>query len=206
MSDNGEVTETTRGFILRTPEILKPLILFCTHALRMRDTRACTIIAKDLRGLVCEFAGETPIDTDVREFISTEVLKACIESLNDPYFVEMQKDFAQLIASILTTYHARTPTPQNILLSLPGMRIDQVNRAIEHMLQAHGNPRKQRATVLHLLQGFRGVAINEQGKLPRPDPKKSKSAMQQRYLTNDMETSKSNAESPDLGGVADMFG
>ena len=197
---------TTRGFIVHTPEILKPLILFCTHALRMRDTRACSMIVKVLRGLVPEFAGETPIENDVREFISTEVLKACITSLNDSYFVELQKDFAQLIASILNIYSPRTQTPKQILLSLPGMTTEQVDRAIRHLYQAQSNPRQQRATVLHLLQGFRGVAVNEQGKLPKPDPKKMKSAMQKKYETKDMDTNKEKEGSPDLGGVADMFG
>lgn len=198
--------ETRRDFILRTPEILKPVILFCTHALRMRDTRACSLIAKVLRALVPEFSGESPVETDVREFISTEVLKACITSLNDPYFVDMQKDFAQLIAGIFVTYTPRTETPKQIVLSLPGMSTEKVDRAVRHLFKAQTNPRQQRAIILDLLKGFRGIAINEQGKIPLPDPRKKRSAIEQKYLTADMDTDENKETSPDLGGISDMFG
>lgn len=199
-----------RNFILKTPEVLKPIILFCTHALRMRDTRACGIITKVLQSIVPEFANEDPVETDVREFISTEVLKACITSLNDPYFVELQKDFAQLIACILITYAPRTETPKGVLLSLLGMGPEKVDRAIRHLFKAQSDTRRQRAIILELLQGFRGVAIHEQGKLPRPDQTKLRSVMQQKYVTinveTNMETNVREERSPDLGGVADMFG
>ena len=198
---------TTRDFVLQTPQVLKPLILFCTHALRMRDTRACSLIAKVLRTIIDDFSGETPLEADVREFISTEVLKACITSLNDPYFVEMQKDFAQLIASIFITYTPQTETPKHIVLTLPGIATEKVDRAIRHLFRAQANSKQQRAIVLELLQGFRGVAIHEQGKLPKPDPAKLRSAMQQKYMTADMEGMelKDKEEIPDLDGVAEMF-
>lgn len=201
----GLSANTTRSFILQTPEILKPLILFCTHALRMRDTRACSLIAKVLRSIVPEFAGDGPVEADVREFVSTEVLKACITSLHDPYFVELQKDFAQLIASILISYTPRTETPKQIVLSLPEMAPERLTRAIRHLFKAQQNTRQQRAIVLELLEGFRGVAIHEQGKLPKPDAKKLRSALQEKYMTVDVQANDKREGSPELGGVAAMF-
>lgn len=198
--------EPTRTFILHTPDILKPVILFCTHALRMRDTRACSYIARVLRSLVPEFSGEGPVEAEVREFVSTEVLKSCITSLHDPYFVELQKEFAGLIASILISYSPRTGTPKEILLSLPGMSTDKVDRATRQLLKAQSNSRQQRAIILDLLEGFRGVAIHEQGRLPRPDPKKMRSKLQEKYMAVDMQTEPKREPSPDLTGVAGMFG
>ncbi|KAL9100932.1 MAG: hypothetical protein Q9163_003747 [Psora crenata] len=199
--------DTTRSFILQTPQVLKPLILFCTHALRMRDTRACSLIVKAFRTMISDFSGDTPLEADVREFISTEVLKACITSLHDPYFVEMQRDFAQLIASIFITYTPRTETPKQIVLTLPGMAADKVDGALRHLSQAQTNTRQQRAIILDLLQGFRGVAIHEQGKLPKPDPAQLRSALQQKYMTANMEgiEVKDKEEETDLGGVAELF-
>ena len=197
--------DTTRKFILQTPEILKPVVLFCTHALRMRDTRACSMITKVLRSIVPEFAGEGPVEPDVREFISTEVLKACITSLHDPYFVELQKDFAQLIASILISYTPRTDTPKQVVLSLPGLSPDRLDQSIRHLFKAQHNTRQQRAIVLELLEGFRGVAIHEQGKLPRPDTKKVRLTMQEHYMTGEVKANEKREKSPDLAGVADMF-
>ena len=172
----------------------------------MRDTRACSLIAKVLRSIVPEFAGDGPVEADVREFVSTEVLKACITSLHDPYFVELQRDFAQLIASILIAYTPRTERPKEILLSLPGMDAERLSRAIRQLLKAQQNTRQQRAIVLDLLEGFRGVAIHEQGKLPKPDAKKLRSALQEKYMTVDVQANDKREASPDLGGVAAMFG
>lgn len=200
--------DSTREFVLQTPLVLKPLILFCTHALLMHDTRACSLIAKVLRTIIGDFAGDTALDSDVREFISTEVLKACVTSLNDPYFVDMQKEFAHLIASILVTYSPRTETPKQVLLSLPDMTHEKVDRAVRHLLRANNNPKQQRAIILDFLKGFRGVGIHEQGKLPKTDPNKLRSHMQQRYMTAEMEgmeIKEGRDDGPDLGGVAEMF-
>jgi len=164
------------------------------------------MIAKVLRSIVPEFAGDGPVESDVREFISTEVLKACITSLHDPYFAELQKDFAQLIASILISYTPRTGTPRQVLLSLPGMSTDKLDQAIRHLFKAQENTRQQRAIALDLLEGFRGVAIHEQGKLPKPDPKKLRSAMQEKYMTVEVQANEKKEKSPDLGGIAEMFG
>ncbi len=205
----GEVHQSQpiiRSYIISTPEILKPVILFCTHALRMRDTRSCSFITRVLRSLIPDFEGTNPIETDVREFISTEVLKACITSLHDPYFVDLQKDLAQLIASIVVAYSPRTETPKHVLLSLPSMSADQVDRAIRHLARAQSNSRQQRAIVLDLLEGLRGVSISEQGKIAKPDPKKIRSAMQEKYMTVDVQENGKKDESLDLGGIAAMFG
>lgn len=196
-----------RSFILSTPEILKPLILFCTHTIRMRDSRSCSLITRVLGSLVPEFDAGGEIDTEVREFISTEVLKACITSLHDSYFVDLQKDLAQLIASILLNYVPRSGTPKQILLSLPSMPPDKLDRAVQQLYKAHQNTRQQRAIVLDLLESLRGVSVSEQGRMSKPDASKVRSAIQERYMTVDVQAEgKEKEATPDLGGVADMFG
>ena len=171
----------------------------------MRDTRSCSFITRVLRSLVPEFEGTNPIETDVREFISTEVLKACITSLHDPYFVDLQKDLAQLIASIVIAYNPRTDTPKQVLLSLPLMSADLIDRTIRHLAKAKSNSRQQRAIILDLLEGLRGVSVSEQGRIARPDPKKVRSAMQEKYMTVNVQANGKKEESPDLGGIAGMF-
>lgn len=141
----------------------------------------------------------------MREFISTEVLKACITSLHDSYFVDMQKELADLIASIVTTYSGKTDTPRIVLLSLPSMTDIRVDRTIRHLLKAPENGRQRRALILDLLAGLRGVSISEQGKVPKPDPKKMRSAMQEKYMTVDVQPVEGRAESPDLEGFARLF-
>ncbi|KAL9602933.1 MAG: hypothetical protein Q9219_001458 [cf. Caloplaca sp. 3 TL-2023] len=196
-----------RQFILGSPEILKPLMLFCTHAIRMPDTRSCSTVTRVLTSLVPEFATDRPVATEVREFISTEVLKASITSLHDSYFVEQQKDLAQLIAIIICAYVPRTVTPKQVLLSLPSMPPEKIDHAINQLMKAHKSDRQQRAVVLDLLETLRAVSVSEQGKVMRPDAKKVRSAIQERYVTSEMQTDgKEKERTPDYGGVADMFG
>lgn len=171
----------------------------------MRDTRSCSYITRVLRSLVSEFSDDTDIAVDVREFISTEVLKACITSLHDSYFVDLHKDLAQLIASILHTYTPKTQTPRTILLSLPSMTSERVDRALNQLAKTQPNTRQQRALILDLLAGLRGVSISEQGKIAKPDTKKLRSAMQERYMTVDVQADVKRETSPDLG-IANMFG
>ncbi|MCJ1362245.1 hypothetical protein MMC16_001347 [Acarospora aff. strigata] len=195
-----------RTFVISCPTILEPVILFCTHALRMRDSRCCSVITRVLRSIVPEFIIDTPTAAEIREFISNEVLKACITSLHEPYFVDLQKDLAQLIATIFTLYTTETEAPRRVLLSLPGMTDENVDRfAIR--LQRVQSGRQQRALVLDLLAGLRGISISEQGKIARPDPRKVRSAMQERYMNVDVrQQQRQRDDSPDLGGVSDMFG
>ena len=205
IADLPPTNATMRTFILETPEILKSVILFCTHALRMHDTRACGLITRVLRSIVPAFTEDSAMAADVREFISTEVLKACITSIHDPYFVDIQSDLAQLIASILSSYSAQTDTPRQIILSLPGMDTETVDSALVRLYKTSTHGRQQRAVVLKLLEGLRGISISEQGKLPRPESKKIRSAMEERYMTVDAQEPIHKEASPDLGGVADMF-
>src|SRR6187549_1574789 len=128
-----------RKFCLMQSDIVEPLLLFCTHAIRMRDSRCCSVILRVFRSIVPEFhISNTPprpqapptsshdghelqaastadqyLDTSpvpsesasvIREYVSSHVLRACITSFHEPYFVELQKDLASLIAAIIVYY------------------------------------------------------------------------------------------------------
>ena len=216
-----------RTFVLSNPQILEPLILFSTHALHMRDSRSCAILTRVLRSIIPVFqdhrqhpqqqqsphsssaAAATAIAAaapQVREFISTEVLKACITSIHEPYFVDLQRDLAALIASILGLYAAATPTPRAVLLSLPGVGADQVDRALDRIVrQSKGDEKFQRAVVLDLLEGLRGVSIHEQGRMERATGG-GRPKVQERFMEVDPRAGGGKRDSPDLEGVADMFG
>ena len=202
-----------RTFVLSNPSILEPLVLFCTHALRMRDSRSCSVVTRVLRSIVPAFQDSSEAGSSaapqVREFISTEVLKACITSIHEPYFVDLQRDLASLIASIILLYAPTTATPRHILLSLPGMGAEKVDRTLDRIIrQGKGDEKFQRAVVLDLLEGVRGVSIHEQGKIETSAPK-GRTKVQERFMEVDPNAA-GNAmgkqESPDLAGVGDMFG
>ncbi|OOQ81799.1 putative nuclear import and export protein Msn5 [Penicillium brasilianum] len=208
-----ELADSIRHFVLSSPEIFEPVMLFCTHALRMRDTRCCSIITRVVRSILADFAPPNNSQTivTIREFICTDVLQACITSVHESYFVDMQKDLAQLIASIWVLYGVCSETPRSVFLSLPGITPEKVAQT-ETALQRCTSPRQQRALVLELLEPLRGISIAEQGKIlgSREERRKARTAIQSRYMTNEMETRQETHrvdinDGPDLSGVADMF-
>lgn len=195
-----------RKFCLTSSIILEPLLLFCTHAIRMRDGRCCGVVLRVFRSIVPDFTSDhdSPLDSSIREFISTEVLKACISSLNEPYFVDLHRDLAQLIASILIYYSPVTETPKQILLSLPGIQDRAVDKCIDYITRQGMQQRQQRALVLDLLRDLKGVSISEQGRITKSASvvRKERSKMQQEFLK---EIPENRPSSPSLEGVASMF-
>ncbi|KAK2744008.1 hypothetical protein FQN57_004461 [Myotisia sp. PD_48] len=204
--------DSMRNFILSSTQILEPVLLFCTHALQMHDTRCCSIITRVIRSILREFVPtpDTPTAATIREFISSEILKACITSVHDPYFVDMQKELALLISTVWILYGPITRTPRTILLSLPGMTESKVT-ATEDALLRSTSGRQQKAIILDLLEGVRGVRISEQGRiLAAPaNRRKDRSTLQERYMAVEMEGQEEGRvdinNGPDLTGVADMF-
>ncbi|KAK3305497.1 armadillo-type protein [Chaetomium strumarium] len=235
-----------RKFCLMNPAIAVPLLVFCSHAIRMRDGRCCGVVLRVFRSIVPEFSpsdipkahkesGHTapledfpiPEDTarEIREFISTEVLKAAISSLHDPYFVDSQKDLGALIASIMASYSHLTSTPRNVLVSLPNIKQEDVDKTIQQVSRPGIHSRQQRALVLDLLEDLKGVSISEMGKLTkslgaRPGSshggkKSTRSKMVQEFMTPNASSatggpagtgdSTTRNKSPDFEGVAGMF-
>lgn len=171
----------------------------------MRDGRCCGVVVRVFRSIIPDFAAsqDASLSSTIREFISTEVLKACISSLNEPYFVDLQKDLAQLIASILIYYSPVTETPRQILLSLPGIHASSVDKCIDYILRQGMQPRQQRALVLDLLRDLKGISISEQGRITKSASvvRKERSKMQEEF----MKEPENRKPSPSLEGVAGLF-
>ncbi|KAG6006100.1 hypothetical protein E4U21_007397 [Claviceps maximensis] len=181
-----------RKFCLMRQEIVEPLLVFCTHAIRMRDHRCCGMILRLFNSLVPEFRGQPqsrPLlnisdrraasahpDTAripdemvsvIREYIASDVLKACLTSFHEPYFVEIQKELASLIAAIVVYYSSVSSTPRSILLSLPKVDSAELDRLAPYMAKPESHTRQQRALVLEVLKDLKGVSVSEMGKLAK---------------------------------------
>lgn len=201
-------------FILSTPSVLEPILLFCTSILRVRDTRSVVTTIRVLRTLLPRFKSPSPI----RSYFCNDVLKTSITSLHEPYFVDCQKDLATLIAGIIhldeDDNNNADSVPRSIILSLPGMQ-DQarVERRLAKLKQTNRqDERTQRSIVLDLLSGIKGVSIHEQGRIQRPDNANKKKGMLDMYVKMEMEQDGGppsgivRGGSPGLAGVSDMFG
>jgi exportin-5 len=203
-----ESYKTMRAFCISSSAIFEPLILFCTHAIRMRDTRCCGVVLRIFRSIVPEFGPPSESASPIGEFISSDVLKACITSLHEPYFVDLQKELAQLIASILIYYCPVTDTPRQVLLSLPGIHEKQVDKCIDYVARPGMQSRHQGAFVLDLLRDLKGVSISEQGRITKTagNVRKEMSKMQKEFMKVEAEEPLKKQPSLDLEGVAGMFG
>lgn len=187
-------------FIIGTPQVLEPILMFCKNTIRVRDTRCVALVVRVLRSTFVRFQEKSPI----RDFYCIDILQAAITSLHEPYFVDIQKDLAGLIAAII---HLDEDIPRSIIMSLPGMpdKAYRVDRKLAVLRGANQSERMQRSIVLDLLSSVRGVSIHEQGKIERAKPKK-KTAVQEQYMSVDEQPTIIRGTSPGLAGVADMFG
>ncbi|PBP25975.1 ARM repeat-containing protein [Diplocarpon rosae] len=202
------VYPSMRKFCLTSSTILEPLLMFLTHAIRMRDGRCCGVALRIFRSLVPDFTSrDEPLSSTIREFISTDVLKACISSLNEPYFVELQRDLATVIGLILIYYSPLSSTPRQILISIPGVHELAVDKCIDYITRQGVQQRQQRALVLDLLRDIKGVSISEQGRIPKsvPSVKVHRSKMQQEFMKAPSGPAVARPSSPSLEGVAGMF-
>lgn len=186
--------------------------MFCAHAIRWRDSRCCGIMLRVFRSIIPDFAPadanssraggakhqaeNSPIPpataTAIREYISSDVVKACITSIHEPYFVELQKDFASVIAAIVVTYSHHTATARNVLISLPNIKQADVDSGIEYMMRKETGSKAQRAVILQLLGDLKGVSVSEMGKLSKsiamptanlPTKRPIRSKMAQQFMT-----------------------
>lgn len=187
--ENGEMqangaTEypSLRKFCLARQEVAEPLLLFCLHGTRMRDHRCCSMVLRLFVSLIPEFRSdehrdphnpsgpapqESPTTVAIRDFIALDVLQACITSFHEPYFVELQKDLATLIASILVYYSPVTSKPREVILSLPNINPAALDRLSPYIAKPHAHVRQQRAIVLDLLKDLKGVSVSEMGKMQK---------------------------------------
>lgn len=154
----------------------------------MRDTRCCGMVLRLLISLVPEFqpnsgamktqpdgtlapADASPIPTEtasaIREYLSSDVLRACLTSFHEPYFVEVQKELASLIAAVYVHYSPVTMTPHNLLTSLPNVEAGELELLKPYMAKPGAHSRQQRAIVLELLRDLKGVSVSEMGKLAK---------------------------------------
>ncbi|KAF2444468.1 ARM repeat-containing protein [Karstenula rhodostoma CBS 690.94] len=187
-------------FILSSPAVLEPILLFCNTCIHVRDTRSVNTTVRVLRTLLPRFKEKSPI----RDYFCNELLKTAIISLHEPYFVDCQKDLASLIAGII---HLDDDIPRAIILSLPGMGdYSRVERKLAKLKAVNrSDERQQRSIVLDLLSSVRGLSIQEQGRIERAKPRR-KTKFEEQYMSVEPSAGAIvRGTSPGLEGVAGMF-
>lgn len=193
------------------PRTLSSIVMFCSHVIRMRDTRSCLKVTNLFRHLLPELGrSETGLPSDVaselREFFASEMLKSAISSFHEPYFTDLQRDLAILISNILVICSNFTDTPRQVMLSLPNMSPGKVNKAFEELSKAK-NERERGRLILKLLENLRGVSIHEIGKMTTPTPRNKRKTIQEQYMKMDDDSTQiRRGGSPEPGAMTDLFG
>lgn len=217
--------------------VIEPLLVFMCHAVRMHDGRCCAVVLKVFRSIIPEFRGvdaqgqrlpsveparnaplpdNFPIPEDtttaVREYISTEILMACIHSLHEHHFVDLHRELGNVIAAIVANYSQLTQTPRNVLSTVPGMQPHEIDEYFAKITQQGTSQRAQRVLVLALLKDLKGVSIAEMGKVQKTTDfgsakKKAsgRSQMQQQFMEPTNGQTNRVPNSPDLTGIAGLF-
>ncbi|RCI11430.1 hypothetical protein L249_7520 [Ophiocordyceps polyrhachis-furcata BCC 54312] len=209
----GDASTSLRRFCISRQDIVEPLLVFCAHAIRMRDTRCCGMTIRLFVSLVPEFQAEqrnSELASAIREYMSSAVLKACVTSFHEPYFVEVQKELASLIAAILVYYGPLTATPRNVLLSLPNVSATELDRLSTYMANPGMHTRQQRALVLQLLHDIKGVSVSEMGKMAKNGggngKRPTRSKMAQDFLKEPAAQQQRRVTPEALEGVSSLFG
>ena len=207
---------TLQWIILTHPECAQEVLAFVIESLRMRDSRCVGITTQILR-LIVPFATkqQDPAVVDlmsaIRHKLATDALQTAIMSLNEPHFVDIHKELAATIASIIHHCGAIDDTPMRVLESLQGMDPERLRHSVERILKMK-KERDQRAIVLDLLAGIRGVRISELGKVGiggnRDDATRRAKNDKSKWLARmDVENNSIvRGNTPPEGGLGDLFG
>lgn len=186
--------------ILANTQVFGQVLMFLTSTLRFRDTRSCNM-AIQIFGRTLPFFSKP---SEIQSYICDAVLKAAITSFNEPYFVDAQKNLASLIAQIISMDATENGVPRSILLSLPGLGGDKVDKVIKRV-RSSKSAQQGGAAILGLLSGLRGQSIHELGKMPTVEAKNKKVAVVGMEVVVDEGGIRRGGEET-LDGVSDMFG
>ncbi|KAF2148856.1 hypothetical protein K461DRAFT_232319 [Myriangium duriaei CBS 260.36] len=212
--------ESLKTAILTSPEMASPVLEFLIASLRMRDSRCVAIATQIFRSFIPFIAQEqeqnpalAEMMTAIQYKLSTDALQTAITSLNEPHFVDIHKDLAWLIASIIHNCSGGDDIPARVLASLQGMEPDRVRIAVDDIRNSK-REREQRGIVLELLEGIRGVRISEMGKVGiggnREDAAQKAKREKGKWLSSggmEVETAGIvRGNTPPEGGLGAMFG
>lgn len=161
--------QSFRAAFLTNQECSQSVVDFLVASLRMRDSRCVTIATQIFRSIIPFVMHQQDPDladlmSVIRYRIAADALQTAIMSLNEPHFVDIHKDLAALIASIIHHMAPHDGLPLRILESLQGIDPVRVQHAVDGIIKSK-REREQRAIVLDLLEGIRGIRISEMGKV-----------------------------------------
>lgn len=137
-----------RHTVLNNKDILAPFLTICTHIMSYKDNRcsfnSCLIMRNILPDILLN-------DAEVDNFICENVIKTCLEILNDKYFTEVHNEVGYVLTTVYTILRTRYQRPLQILVEvLPNVSEHAVSE-FEIRLASPKSLRQQRGEFLEFL-------------------------------------------------------
>lgn len=150
--------EELRATVLSHNEILAPLLSLCTHIMSFKDNRCSFNTCLILRQLFPEILLK---DLEVDNYVSDNMIKTCIDILNDKYFADVHHEAGSVLTTVYTTLRRRYQRPFDVLSQLlPDVSQNSLADFEKRLVEAT-NVRQQRGEFLDFLAYSRQSGMSD---------------------------------------------
>lgn len=147
-----------RETVLSHNEILAPLLSLCTHIMAFKDNRCSFNTCLIMRMILPEVLRK---DVEVDNYVCDNVIKTCIDILNDKYFADVHHEAGYVLTTVYTSLRAQYQRPYDVLAQLLPNVSQQSLVDFERRLVEAKSLRQQRGEFLDFLAYSRQSSMNE---------------------------------------------
>lgn len=148
-----ESQNVLRRTVLTNIEILAPFLTICTHIMAFKDNRCsfntCLIMRNILPDILLK-------DSDVDSFLCENLIKTCLDILDDKYLVEVHNEVGYVLTTVYSILRTQYQRPVQILLdNLPSTVSAEAISELEAHLAVPKSLRQQRGEFMEFLSMVR---------------------------------------------------
>lgn len=147
-----------RETIVRSKDILAPLLTLVTHIMAFKDIRCSFNSCLVLRNILPQILLQ---DSEVDIFLCDNVTKTCLDILNDPYFTEVHNEAGYILTTVYTVLRSQHQRPfETLSRLLPNVSIQSL-ADFETRLANPKSLRQQRGVFLEFLALVKAMHTND---------------------------------------------
>lgn len=148
--------ELLRRTVLENKNILAPFLQLCVHIMQFKDNRCSFNCCLVLRNIVQEIVLK---DNEVDQYLSNEVIRACLNILNDSFFADVHSEAGAILATLYVLLRSKHEQPLIVLSTyLPSSITREEADDFEMKLFSAKGTRQQRGVFLEFLSTARALS------------------------------------------------
>lgn len=148
-----------RKVVLGSKDILAPFLSICSHIMTFKDNRCSFNTCLIMRSILPDILR---VDDEVDDYICDNLMKTCIDILNDKYFADVHHEAGYVLTTIYTILRAKYDRPFTTLCDLlPTAPRKSVTEFEERLVEAK-SLRQQRGEFLEFLSFARQSHYNDE--------------------------------------------